>query len=426
MPIFTTIDEANAALLPYVPLVKQLTGKHLSLEARDKPFMRALGDPQNKLRVIHIAGTSGKTSTAYYMAALLRATGKRIGLTVSPHVDSVTERVQIDGEPVSDELFCRYLGEFIDIIDQQPIKPSYFTLLYAFAFWVFEKESVDYAVVETGLGGLLDSTNTANRSDKLCIITDIGLDHMHILGNTIREITAQKIGIVHKRNTVVMYQQNNDVSEVVNKWVKQQDATLLLTTEQAERDDYGADFGATMPEFQQRNWLLAHAAYRFLQDRDELPLPDDSALLKTQALQVPGRMDPRQVGGKIIIMDGAHNAQKIETFLRSFRQVYPGVQPAVLMALKEGKELASVAPLIAPIASEIIVTTFNTSQDLPAKSMKPQAVAEALELAGATMVRAEVEQHVAYEALLKCSSDVCIIIGSFYLLSQLRYTEHLA
>ncbi len=424
MPKIKTIDEANAVLMQYVPLVSQLLGKAKTLD-RVVPLMALLGNPQNKTRVVHIAGTSGKTSTSYFISAQLIAAGKKVGLTVSPHIDSITERVQINGEPLADDKFCGYLTEFLELIDQLTEPPSYFELLSAFSFWVFEREGVDYAVVETGLGGLLDATNIASRADKLCIITDIGFDHMNVLGNTIREITSQKVGIVHNNNPVVMYQQSDEVNEVVDAWVQSHDAQLLLTSQPAELLAFGGDFGADIPEFQQRNWLLAFAAYRYLQARDGLPNLSAELLEQTQALQVPGRMDHRQVGGKTIIMDGAHNGQKMETFLRSFQHAYPGVKPAVMLALKEGKEPASVAPLLAEMASDIIITTFDTSQDLPAKSINPEELTQVFREAGASNVIAEADQHKAYEKLMKCKSDIAIITGSFYLLSQLREGEKL-
>lgn len=414
-----SIDEANRALLPFVPLVSQLTGKDTTLD-RIRPLMDRLGNPEDQIPIVHIAGTSGKTSTAYFMAGLLQAAGKRVGLTVSPHVDSVTERVQINGKPLADELFCSYLGEFLDIVGRLTVKPSYFELLYAFSFWVFGREKVDYAVVETGMGGLHDATNVAGRADKLCIITDIGFDHMHVLGHTIKEITAQKIGIVHEHNPVVMYRQSDEVSEVVEAWVAQHQAELHVTTQEAEQATTGGGFAPGLPAFQRRNWLLAYAAYRFLQERDGLAGLTPGQLQATQAIQVPGRMDVRRIAGKTIIMDGAHNEQKMATFLDSFKALYPDVTPAVMIALKEGKEPATVAPLIAPLASRIIVTAFHTSQDLPARSIAPETLAALLKAAGAAAIQVEPDMQRAFNALIDGPENVCIVTGSFYLLSQLR------
>jgi len=417
--------DANAALLPYVQLVHGSFEKDTALN-RTIPLMAAAGNPHEKLRVVHIAGTSGKTSTAYFMAALLSGSGKKVGLTVSPHIDSVAERVQVNGRPLIEAEFCVRLAQFLEIVETLQEKPTYFELLYAFSFWVFAQENVDYAVVETGMGGLYDPTNIAARKDKLCIITDIGFDHMQVLGHTLKEIAAQKAGIIHAGNTAIMYEQAPEVIGVVKAWTDSQGASLELTTEVAERAAYDIKLPSTMPDYQQRNWLLAWRAYNFLAARDTLPQLSKETLLATQLVQVPARMDVRKINGKTVIMDGAHNEQKMATFLSSFRHTYPGAKPAVLLALKQGKEIQDLGPLFAPLAMRVIVTTFNTSQDLPALSVNPEEIRQAFQAAGVTNVEVCPDQHVAYEKLLGGPEEVCIITGSFYLISQLRETEHLS
>ncbi len=414
-----SINEAELALRPYVPLVSQLTGRDTTL-ARIRPLMQFLGNPQERLKVLHIAGTSGKTSTAYYTAGLIYVTGKTVGLTVSPHVDSIKERVQINGRQLSDDEFCYELTVFLENVQASKITPSYFELLYAFALWEFDRKAVDYAVVETGMGGIFDATNIAERADKLCIITDIGFDHMHILGHTLPEIAAQKIGIVHPGNTVFMYRQSDEVMAVVQRWVTDHDATLHLIG--SKSDELTTEItNPKMPDYQRRNWLLAHFAYNFIANRDNLPRMTSEALAKTQMLQVPGRMDVSYIGGKTVIMDGAHNAQKMTSFIESFSKLYPDEKPVVLLALKQGKEYKDVVPQLAKIAGRVILTTFATSQDLPVRSLTP----ETLEILF-KKVRPELRVAVlpdlaqAYRAFLASSETHGIITGSFYLLSQIR------
>jgi len=413
-----TIADAEAALRPYVPLVSQLTGLDTTLH-RIRTLMELLGHPEEQLRVVHIAGTSGKTSTAYYMSALLAATGKKVGLTVSPHVDSVTERVQINGQPLGDKEFCQELAVFLDIIDAAPEKPSYFELLYAFSIWVFALHSVDYAVLETGMGGLYDATNIAGRPDKFCIITDIGFDHTHILGRTLPEITTQKVGIVHDNNSLLMYQQAPEVMAVVEEWTRQHNAPLLVTTEAAERQQYPTPM-PDMALYQQRNWLLAYRAYRELAARDSLPPVPDAQLILSQTVQVPGRMDRQTINGKLVVMDGAHNAQKMTTFIKSFRTIYPGVQPVVLLALKKDKDSAALGPILADFTDEIIVTKFTVSQDLQASQADPQELAKLLHKAGVAHVHVVPGAHEAYQTFLGKVKTVGVVTGSFYLLSELR------
>ena len=417
--IIRSIQEAEAALLPYVPLVA--SAKAETTLDRVWPLMELLGNPQDQLKIVHIAGTSGKTSTAYYMAALLAASHQQVGLTVSPHVDSLLERVQINGPPLTEAAFCAALGEFLDIIHTAQQQPSYFELLYAFALWMFARNGVDYAVVETGMGGLHDATNVARRQDKVCIITDIGLDHTHILGSSLPEIAKQKFGIVHEHNQVFMYQQAPEIMAVAEQWTHQHHATLQVTSLGAELETVRDD----MPDYQRRNWLLAHRVYRYILDRDKLPEVSWEDRLQTQYVQVPARMEIKHIGDKTVVMDGAHNAQKMTAFLKSFQKLYPDTKPAILLGLKAGKEYETLIPLLAPLASRVITTVFNTTQDLPVQSMDPDILAQAFTAQG---VPAEsiADQAVAVQALLQSSETVCVITGSFYMLSQIRNNGYLA
>lgn len=419
-----SIDELNSALLPYVPLVAQLTGKDTVLD-RIRPLMQLLGDPQDDLRTIHIAGTSGKTSTSYFIAALLQQSGKNVGLTVSPHIDSVTERVQINGRPLDDDTFCKLFNEFMDIVDASTIRPSYFELLYAFSIWTFKKLQVDYAVVETGLGGLHDATNVINRADKVCVITDIGLDHMHVLGDTIEQIALQKAGIIHPGNTVFMYQQNDTVMRVFTDYIAEQQAELRVVPDTHGKSKIAAKNGRVMPRYQQRNWQLAYQVCCYVQQRDSLTELTTDQLARTQTVQVPARMDIRHIGDKTIIMDGAHNDQKMTAFLDSFIASYPNEKPAIMIALKHDKRLDKLGPLLASIASRIITTTFETSQDLPVKSVNPLELQAMFISAGVKDTVVILNQHEAYQTMLNGPEKICIITGSFYLISQLRQLESL-
>jgi len=417
------LGQAEKALMAYMPLSPRLLPKDTTLD-RIRPLMELLGNPQNRLKMIHIAGTSGKTSTAYYMAALLAATGKKVGLTVSPHVDSITERVQINGRPIPEAKFCDELGVFLSIVQRAKQQPSYFELLYAFTLWVLTRQSIDYAVVEVGVGGLHDATNVAKRADKICVVTDIGFDHTHLLGKTLPEITAQKVGIVHNQNHLFMYRQAKEIMTVAEQWADSHHAPIHILSEEAERRAYSDDLGV-MPNYQRRNWLLANHVYNYLKERDNLPSLTRQALRKTQLIKVPGRMDVSQAGGKTLIMDGAHNEQKITAFTDSFRQLYPGVKPAILLALKEGKEYKQLVPLLAPLASRVIVTTFNTSQDLPVVSMDADVLARAFRAGGAANVESITDHQAAFRALLASPEEICVITGSFYLLGQIRNNEQL-
>lgn len=162
-----------------------------------KHIMGLLGNPHDSLNIVHIAGTSGKTSTAYYLADMLTKSGLKVGLSVSPYVDIVTERFQFNMLPISEKMFSNKANELIDTLKKEKIRPSYFEFMTAFTYWIFAYLEVDYAVIEVGIGGTQDSTNVAQSKNKICVITDIGMDHMEILGNTIERISENKAGIIH-------------------------------------------------------------------------------------------------------------------------------------------------------------------------------------------------------------------------------------
>jgi dihydrofolate synthase/folylpolyglutamate synthase len=411
MTSLTSLAEAEALLAQYVPLSKEITGRDITLD-RTKSLISLLGNPEKRLKVIHVAGTSGKTSTAYYIASLLTSAGQKVGLTVSPHIDSVTERVQINMQPLSESEFLTILNEYMQILESSDIKPTYFELLIGFAYWYFAKASVDYAVIETGMGGLHDSTNVAENSDKICVITDIGLDHMHVLGHTVHEIAQQKAGIIHDGNTVFMHQQADEIMQIVKQQCTEKRAALHIVPE--------LETSVMMPEFQRRNWSLAYAVFEFVRTRDGLPQTDTK---KSQNMQVPGRMDAVSAQGKTIIMDGAHNEQKMHAFVTGFEVKYPNKKVPVLLSLKQGKELTAVLPLIKPITSKLIVTSYKTGQDLPVASIDTHELLAAAEKFGFRNVVAEQDSDKAYELLISEPSDIAVITGSFYLVSQLRHNH---
>lgn len=414
------MQDVEKVLRPYLAVAAENMLKDVTVE-RTEHLMDHIGNPEKKLKVVHVAGTSGKTSTTYYIAALLVASGNKVGHTISPHIDSLTERVQIDGRPISESQFCTYMGDFLDLVQDITETPSWYELMIGFALWVFAKEKVDYAVLETGLGGLHDSTNVANRPDKLCVITDIALDHQQVLGDTVAQIAAQKAGIIHPGNAVLMYGQADDIMQVVRfKTIQTDGAELYVQNQDTLMKIYGGTFGADFPDYQQRNWLLAYAAYRFIVKRDGIALITQKQLSQTQSVLVPARMEERHVADVTVVMDGAHNEAKMTVFTDSFQKKYGHRKVPVLLALKESKDYQTIAPLVVKIASEVIVTTFQHGQDVPTVSIDPHKIIDSLHAAGLEKVACIVDPHQAYDKLIASGGNLVVVTGSFYLISQLR------
>jgi len=415
-----TLDEAEKVLSKYRPKARDILGKDISLD-RMRIIMRAIGNPEKSLKVIHIAGTSGKTSTSYFISSLLTLAGKKTGLTVSPHVDLITERLQINGKPVGEKEFCSSLNEFLEEIENSDIEPTYFEILVALAYWYFAKEKVDYAVIETGLGGILDGTNVAERKDKICVITDIGFDHMHVLGNTIKQIAAQKAGIIQEGNLAIMYSQSEEINKVFMDYAKTKNASLISIdpVKTSAKLDQQYNYFSTLPLFQQRNWTLAYEAFKLITDRDNLTITEQN-IEKSMRVSIPGRMDIVKIGNKVLVLDGAHNEQKVKAFVESFKKQFPNIKVPILTSMREKKEFVGAISHIIPIASEVILTTFSVLQDRHNVSTELSKMAEVLKEKGCERVIIESNQDKAYKKFLDSVKDVGVITGSFFLISQLR------
>ncbi len=381
-----------------------------------RKLMDFLDNPQNKIKIIHIAGTSGKTSTAYYAAALLHETDSKVGLTVSPHVIEINDRLQINMMPMEESEYCQELTTFMELIEKSGIKPSYFECLVAFAYWEFAKQNVDYAVVEVGLGGLLDGTNVINRTDKVCIITDIGLDHVRVLGNTLEAIASQKAGIITEGNAVFTYRQGDGVVESIRTAATAQRAKLTLLKPDSVVSD--TEF---LPIFQQRNFALAKAAVEYIILRDKLPALHNSQVIDAAHTYIPGRMEIFHRNGKTVIIDGAHNAQKLNALITAINSQFPEQSVAALVGFVAGGEerLEPAMSELASLTKNIIVTTFAGSQDTPKHSIDPVEVVSASKGLDLNITVIE-KPELALAALLAQPEKTVLVTGSFYLLNHIR------
>lgn len=407
-------QDAHNELKRFIPLS---LGRGAYTLDRMQALMQALGNPQDNYKVIHVAGTSGKTSTCYYISSLLQQAGKKVGLTVSPHVDGINERVQVDLTPLPEDKFCKQLEKFIKLVDQTNIKPTYFELLVAFAYWQFADDKVDYAVIEVGLGGLLDGTNVVTRSDKVCVITDIGLDHTEILGKTLPEIASQKAGIIRPHTTVFMYEQDEEVMDVVREVCEAHSADLHEIWPVK-----AGDLPKNLPLFQRRNWYLAQNVYNFLVERDGLTEMDEAHLSASTSVQVPARMEVIEYKDKLIIMDGAHNAQKLQTLFKSIRAKYPKQDMAVLLSLKHTKGVRTQTSLdvLVKYATWLGFTSFTGEQDTPYRSVDTSKMAERCHMMGFEDWEIIDDPEEGLKELLERPEAILLVTGSFYLLNHIR------
>lgn len=384
---------------------------------RVKYTLKLLGDPQERIKVIHIAGTSGKGSTATFISRFLSAHGFKTGLTLSPHLVDIRERVQINNELLSREQFaanfCELLPTFEKVAKSKYQSLSYFEMLMILAYYTFAKEKVDYAVIETGLGGTFDASNCVTNSDKLCVISKIGKDHTKILGTTIAEIAGNKAGVINSGQKVV-YVVSGKISDKVireraattkseifplhpnqnlkthktspNKSIHDSKTDFSTTDYNAKTDFTFLDFSLTnlptqtLPNYQLENLSLSLAALVLISKKDNWQIQPDKIHTVIKKYCFPGRFEILNNNGKTVILDGAHNPQKISALVTSLRDKFPGQKFNFIIAFKEDKDVDAMLKTLHTIAYKFFPTRFSLpNQDIKLKSVHPKHIQKLLQ-----------------------------------------------
>ena len=401
----SALNQVNAFLAQLGPWRQIRPDRAEGLE-RASAFFALLGNPQDAVRTVHVAGTAGKGSVVAFIASILRAHGFRVGAHSSPHVYSLAERFQIDGAPVSPELLLRALAAVRPAAEHMSESrygaPSFFEATNAIAFHAFA-DQVDYSVIEAGIGGLYDSTNTISRGDKLAVITPIGLDHTDILGSTLAQIAAQKAGIlpVGGRAVIARPQVNEVAAALRAEQVRRGCAVELVDVATAVADAVTTGGGTTLRLPDQSRWPLglvgrhqagnAHLALRAVAELaawDGWALDERATAHGLRSVRLPGRFERRTLpDGRPVILDGAHNPIKLAALVATLHELHPGARFPWVVAFKQDKDVAAALQIIAPAASSIVATEFHAAAgDHPAGvSVAPERVAAAAARSGITI-----------------------------------------
>lgn len=440
---------ARRYLEPFAHSMGLATSPQAALQ-RAKALMALLGNPQNTIPVIHLAGTSGKGSTATILAALLQAHELGVGLGLSPHVRHLLERIQTNGAPVDEGEFCRVLSAMVPVItatqNSEWGAPSFFEILIALSYKLFAERPLDVVVMETGLGGRHDATNTVTSADKIALFTHIGYDHVDILGNTLSKIAYQKAGIIQPHNRVLTLLQPPDAQAVIEAECASQEARLtIFDPARALRNvrlfPTRVTFDLILPghaplcdlhlslagAHQAENASLAIAAAQLFLNDSGRGLNEAAIRHALAHITLPGRMEQRVWGNAQFIIDGAHNPQKIHALCTALVALYPHQRFVFVVALKQGKEQGAIFAQLAPIAAHIVLTRFeNQDQGMPLAATDPHELAASIAANGDVPV--SVEPDVA-EALARAVSVAhtlgnedqplpIVVTGSLYLLAQ--------
>lgn len=404
---------------------------------RMNKLLSLLGDPHKKLETVHIAGTKGKGSTATMLARMLQSCGMKVGLYTSPHVLSVHERITVNSKMITE-------GQMLDLLNRvyAPVEkvakddaPSFFEIMTALAFLYFCDHKTDIAIVETGLGGRLDSTNVI--MPKLIGITNISLDHQHLLGNKVENIAMEKAGVFKNDIPVITVEQKPEVMKVLKSHASTLGAPLSVTGKDI---DFSFRFENSREHGPHNRICLTTPTSKFEHLRVPLPgqhqavncglalamldrlksigfqIDTEKAIAGLDDLQIPGRMefvhnDPR------ILIDAAHNAESIEALMYAIGQSISYDSMVVIFGCNQDKDVHGMLDKLQYGADKVIFTRSTSP-----KAMMPEELAEIYtEICGKMCQTASsLGQALQLAQSAVGTEDLICITGSFYLIGQAK------
>lgn len=422
-----TYQEAVA----YIDETPKFTKKN-SLD-HTRAFLKRLGDPQESMKIFHVAGTNGKGSVCSFLASMLRAAGKRTGLFTSPHLVKINERFEIDEKDVSDEEFLEAFQTVMDCVEAMKEEgyphPTYFELLFLIGMKIFEKAEVEYLVLETGLGGRLDATN-AVAHPLAAVITSISLDHTEYLGDTVAAIAGEKAGIIKEGIPVVYDGTCPESAEVIRRKAEEMHAPAYpvfgnmykISRTTKKHIDFSIDCGyyddiqlsiSSVAEYQVKNAAEAVTAVR-VSDREGI-FSDEVIRRGIQSMRWQGRMETVLPG---VIIDGAHNEAGVEEFVRTARRLEADDPVTLLFAAVGDKDYRH---MIETICRElklerVIVTEVGGYRSVDVKV--PEALFREF---GQKKVTAVPDVEEAFDEALREKGDgILFCVGSLYLVGSIK------
>jgi dihydrofolate synthase/folylpolyglutamate synthase len=434
----------SEALLNYLEALRQLqrrddwerTGAAADAARWDLRRMRSLlaraGDPQLGRRTVHVAGSKGKGSVVSMVASVLQANGETAGRYTSPHLHRFVERIAVDGEPIAEEDFARLLGDLLPQIDAEDADGSYgrlstFEALTALAFLSFRERNASWQVLEVGLGGRLDATNVLDEKD-VCVITQIGLEHTAVLGDTVALIAGEKAGIITPGTTVIMAPQRESAAEVVRSVCEERGARLIEVAQacaltRGRHDSQGQEFTLRtsqrtyklrMPLLGRHQLDNAAAAVLALEAAgidDEAAIRDGLAAVRWPCRIEVLRRQP------LVIADGAHDRDSARRLVQTLREDL-GVSEAVLVAgCARDKDAGALADELAPVAVQVIATRSRNP-----RAMDARAVADAFASREVPVSIEEPAGAAVEAALAQAGAAAVVACGSLFVAAEAR--EH--
>jgi dihydrofolate synthase/folylpolyglutamate synthase len=402
-------------------------GVRLGLETTHR-LLAALGDPQKDLRVALVAGTNGKGSTAALLASMATAAGYRTGLYTSPHLETVEERLRIDGRAITNSRLTATVSAVVTAAeDRLGYLPTYFEALTAASCLWFAEEAVDLAVLEVGLGGRLDATNGTD--PLLSLITEIGLEHQKYLGDTLSQIGREKAGILRSGKDAVAWVERREARDAIQQVADETGARLVWGPDVAAVERLrdlgrrGQAFEVSTPEgkaiaelhlpgeHQGVNLALAVLGAQALARGGFDDLQLEAIVRGAEKARWPGRLEWVEPPGHVpLLLDVAHNPDGARTLAKALAEV-PGKYTLLFGALAD-KEVAEVLPILAEKASRVILTSPQSD-----RAMAPD---DLIGLVDERKAVVEPDRVSAVDVALESAADYVVVCGSVYLVGNVR------
>ena len=394
---------------------------------RTYTLLGALGNPQKKLRFIHIAGTNGKGSTASMLASILQCAGFRTGLYTSPYLYRFNERMQINGEPIPDETLARLTERVRPHALAMTDAPTEFEIITALAMEYFAEERCDIVVLETGLGGRLDSTNVID-APECAVLTNIGLDHVKELGDTVEKIAAEKAAIIKPGSAAVVYGQRESVLDVFRARCAEVGAPMRIAFGEdalsVKNDKDGQIFTYEGPEYalpllgrhQLNNAAVALETVNALRERG-WSIPEEAVKAGLARVQWPARFEIVH-RAPYFVVDGGHNPQCAETVLRNLQTYFPGQKAVFLMGVLRDKDYPALTDILAPCAARFVTVTPDSPRALPAEEFAA-FLRERYGLSAESC--SSIEEGTARALALAEETGLACSVGSLYMSGPIRH-----
>lgn len=398
-----------------------------------RAFLKRLGDPQEKMKILHVAGTNGKGSVCSFLASMLKAGGKRTGLFTSPHLVKINERFVVDEKDVSDEEFLEAFHTVMDCVEEMKEEgyphPTYFELLFLIGMKLFERAGVEYLVLETGLGGRLDATNSVAHP-LVSVITSISLDHTEYLGDTVAAIAGEKAGIIKEGVPVVYDASCPESAEVIRRRAEELHAPAYPITPKMykiskttkKHIDFSIDSGyyddirlsiSSVAEYQIKNAAEAVTAIRVI-DR-EGAFTDEVIRKGVEEMRWQGRMETVLPG---VIIDGAHNEAGVEEFVKTARRLEADYPVTLLFAAVGDKDYRH---MIETICRELRLERVIVTEVGGYRSVDVKVPEELFRQFGAKKVTAIPDVEEAFDEALREQGDgILFCVGSLYLVGNIK------